>query len=44
MSNAAEKQFDSTLTPSMVMAWYQIMLSAIGDAVITTDPWDVSPT
>lgn len=38
MSNTAEKQKEMSLAPSTVMAWYQITLSAIGDAVITTDP------
>ena len=38
MSNAAEKQPEPNLSPATVMTWYQVTLSAIGDAVLTTDP------
>jgi PAS domain S-box-containing protein len=38
MENAAEKQIESGLPASTVMTWYQVTLSAIGDAVLTTDP------
>jgi hypothetical protein len=38
MSNAAEKQTESSLPAATVMTWYQVTLSAIGDAVLTTDP------
>src|SRR5512133_2936876 len=38
MSNAAEKQTETALPASLVMTWYQVTLSAIGDAVLTTDP------
>jgi PAS domain-containing protein len=38
MSNAAEKQPEPSLPASTVMTWYQVTLSAIGDAVLTTDP------
>jgi PAS domain S-box-containing protein len=38
MSHAAEKRTETNLSPATVLAWYQITLSAIGDAVITTDP------
>jgi PAS domain S-box-containing protein len=38
MSNAAEKQTEAALPASLVMTWYQVTLSAIGDAVLTTDP------
>ena len=38
MSNPAEKQPEPGLPASSVMTWYQVTLSAIGDAVLTTDP------
>ena len=38
MSNAAEKQPEPNLSAETVMTWYQVTLSAIGDAVLTTDP------
>src|SRR5512142_1765 len=38
MSHAAEKQREPNLPASVVMTWYQVTLSAIGDAVLTTDP------
>ena len=38
MSHAAEKQREPNLPASAVMTWYQVTLSAIGDAVLTTDP------
>src|SRR4051812_38536819 len=38
MSNPAEKQTEPGLPTSSAMAWYQVTLSAIGDAVLTTDP------
>ncbi len=38
MSNAAEKQPEAGLLASQVMTWYQVTLSAIGDAVLTADP------
>jgi PAS domain S-box-containing protein len=38
MPNAAEKHPEPNLPPATVMAWYQATLSAIGDAVLTTDP------
>src|SRR4051812_19403155 len=38
MSNAAEKQPEPNLSAATVMTWYQVTLSAIGDAVVTTDP------
>src|SRR5512144_1860079 len=38
MSNAAEKQTETALPASLVMTCYQVTLSAIGDAVLTTDP------
>jgi PAS domain S-box-containing protein len=38
MSNAAEKQPEPNLPAATVMTWYQTTLSAIGDAVLTTDP------
>src|SRR4051812_18193418 len=38
MSNAAEKQPEPDLPAATVMTWYQTTLSAIGDAVLTTDP------
>jgi two-component system CheB/CheR fusion protein len=38
MSNAAEKHPEPNLPAATVMAWYQSTLSAIGDAVLTTDP------
>ena len=38
MSNAAEKQPEPSISASTVMTWYQVTLSAIGDAVLTTDP------
>src|SRR5512135_1989583 len=38
MSNAAEKQTETALPASLVMTWHQVTLSAIGDAVLTTDP------
>src|SRR3954452_18741594 len=38
MSNAAEKQSEPDLSAATVMTWYQVTLSAIGDAVLTTDP------
>ena len=38
MSNAAEKQPEPGHSASLVMTWYQVTLSAIGDAVLTTDP------
>ena len=38
MSNAAVKQPEPGLPASTVMTWYQVTLSAIGDAVLTTDP------
>src|SRR3954453_8660134 len=38
MSNAAEKRTEPNLPAATVMTWYQVTLSAIGDAVLTTDP------
>jgi PAS domain S-box-containing protein len=38
MSNTAEKRPEPNLDASTVMTWYQVILSAIGDAVLTTDP------
>lgn len=38
MSNAVEKLPEPNLSSPTVMAWYQVTLSAIGDAVLTTDP------
>ncbi|XBH02856.1 PAS domain-containing protein [Singulisphaera sp. Ch08] len=38
MSSAAEKHPEPSLPTSTVMTWYQVTLSAIGDAVLTTDP------
>jgi hypothetical protein len=38
MSNTAEKRPEPNLAASTVMTWYQVNLSAIGDAVLTTDP------
>jgi PAS domain S-box-containing protein len=38
MSNTAEKRPEPNLAASTVMTWYQVTLSAIGDAVLTTDP------
>src|SRR5437763_8169610 len=38
MSDVAEKQLEANLSDATVMTWYQVTLSAIGDAVLTTDP------
>ena len=38
MTNVAVKQVDLQASASSVIAWYQVTLSAIGDAVLTTDP------
>jgi PAS domain S-box-containing protein len=38
MSNAAARQLEPSLPDSAVMTWYQVTLSAIRDAVLTTDP------
>lgn len=38
MADPAEKRSEPNLTASTVMTWYQVTLSAIGDAVLTTDP------
>ena len=38
MSNAAVKQPEPNHTAETVMTWYQVTLSAIGDAVLTADP------
>ena len=38
MSDAAQKRAEPGLPASEVMTWYQVTLSAIGDAVLTTDP------
>jgi PAS domain-containing protein len=37
MTNTAEKQPEPDLPASLVMVWYPVTLSAIGDAVLTTD-------
>ncbi len=37
MAQPAEKQIETSLPAEVVMTWYQITLSAIGDAVLTTD-------
>ncbi len=38
MTQPAKKQIETSLPAEVVMTWYQITLSAIGDAVLTTDP------
>jgi PAS domain S-box-containing protein len=38
METAAAKQPEAHLPAETVMTWYQVTLSAIGDAVLTTDP------
>ncbi|WP_337174229.1 PAS domain S-box protein [Paludisphaera sp.] len=37
MTNPAEKQHEASLSGPSAAAWYQVTLSAIGDAVLTTD-------
>jgi PAS domain S-box-containing protein len=38
MSDAAEKQHEPSLPDAAALTWYQVTLSAIGDAVLTADP------